>query len=46
MSEIEDSEYYKTVRPLLHVDKKEILNFLHVNKIKYFLDSSNSDKKH
>ena len=46
MSELEENEHYKTVRPLLHVDKNEILEFLHVNKIKHFLDSSNSDKKY
>ncbi len=46
MSEIEENEHYKTLRPLLHVDKKEILNFLHVNNIKHFLDSSNNDKKY
>jgi len=46
MSEIEQSEDYKTIRPLLHIDKNEILNFLHVNKIRHFLDSSNSDKKY
>ena len=46
MSEIEENEHYKTLRPLLHVDKNEILNFLHVHKIKHFLDSSNSDKKY
>ena len=46
MSEIEESKHYKTVRPLLHVDKNEILNVLYVNKIRHFLDSSNSDKKY
>ncbi len=46
MEEIESSENYKTLRPLLHVNKNEIENFLHVNKIKHFLDSSNSDKKY
>ena len=46
MSEIEENKHHKTLRPLLHVNKKEILNFLHVNSIKHFLDSSNSDKKY
>jgi len=46
MSEIEENEYYKTLRPLLNVDKNEISNFLNINKIKHFLDSSNSDKKY
>ncbi len=46
MSEIQDSGDYKTIRPLLEIDKKEIENFLKTNKIKHFLDSSNSDSKH
>jgi len=46
MNEIEDNENYKTIRPLLGISKKEISEFLHVNKIKHFLDSSNRDKKH
>lgn len=46
MNEIEDDLEYKTIRPLLHVNKNEITEFLHVNKIKHFLDSSNSDKKY
>ena len=46
MSEIEQGEDYKTIRPLLYTDKNEILNFLHVNKIEYFLDSSNTNSKY
>jgi len=46
MSEIENELEYKTIRPLLHVSKNEITEFLHVNKIKHFIDSSNSDKKY
>lgn len=46
MSEIEDNLTYKTLRPLLGVSKDEITEFLHVNKIKHFLDSSNSNKKY
>jgi len=32
---------YTIIRPLLHLDKKELLTFLHANKIKYFEDESN-----
>ena len=46
MSEIEENEKYKTLRPLLNTEKNEILEFLHVNKIKHFLDCSNDDEKH
>ena len=46
MSEIEDNETYKTIRPLLNGSKNEITNFLHVNKIKHFIDSSNKEQKH
>jgi tRNA(Ile)-lysidine synthase len=46
MSEIEDNKDHKILRPLLNIDKKEILHFLHINKIKHFLDSSNNDKKY
>ena len=46
MSEIEDHETYKTIRPLLSISKNEITNFLHVNKIKHFIDSSNKEQKH
>lgn len=46
MSEIEKHEEYTTIRPLLHVKKNAILEFLHVNQIKHFLDSSNNEKKY
>jgi len=46
MSEIEQSNGYKIIRPLLQVEKSEISEFLHVNKIKHFLDSSNQNKKY
>jgi len=46
MSEIEKKDEYTLVRPLLHVSKDEILRFLENNKIKHFIDSSNSDKKY
>jgi tRNA(Ile)-lysidine synthase len=46
MSEIEKKENYNILRPLLHVDKDKILEFLKINKIKYFQDISNSDTKY
>ena len=36
--------FYTLVRPLLHLDKKELLVFLNANKIKYFEDESNLDE--
>lgn len=35
---------YTLLRPLLHLDKQELLNFLNFNKIKYFEDESNNDE--
>ncbi len=46
MDKIEQNHNYKTLRPLLSTEKNEILKFLEINKIKYFLDSSNSDKNY
>ena len=37
---------YILYRPLLHVDKQELLEYLHVNEIKYFEDESNLDEKY
>ena len=37
---------YVLYRPLLHVDKQELLEYLHGNKIKYFEDASNLDEKY
>lgn len=36
---------YTLIRPLLHLDKKELLTYLHANKIQYFEDESNLDKE-
>ncbi|QOP45131.1 tRNA lysidine(34) synthetase TilS [Sulfurimonas paralvinellae] len=46
MSEIELREEYKLIRPLLHLDKTELLAYLDKNNIKYFIDASNSDEKY
>ncbi len=46
MSESEERENYQIIRPLLHVSKNEIEEFLGTNEIKHFLDKSNNDKKY
>lgn len=33
--------FYTLVRPLLHLEKKELLEFLNANNLKYFVDESN-----
>ncbi len=37
---------YTLLRPLLHLDKQELLHYLHDKGIKYFEDSTNSDEKY
>lgn len=37
---------YTLYRPLLHLDKQELLEYLHTHDIKYFEDESNSDEKY
>ena len=37
---------YTLYRPLLHVDKQELLEYLHVKGIQYFEDASNFDEKY
>ncbi|MCF6308954.1 MAG: tRNA lysidine(34) synthetase TilS [Sulfurimonas sp.] len=44
MKTIEPREYYKLIRPLLHVDKSELLKYLNKQTIKYFEDESNLDE--
>jgi len=46
MKPLEKRTSYTLVRPLLHLDKQELLEYLHTNKIKYFEDASNSDSKY
>jgi len=46
MREYEMREGYRLVRPLLHVDKQELITYLHTKKIEYFIDESNSDDKY
>jgi len=44
MKSIEKRDSYTLLRPLLHLDKKELLNFLELNHIKYYQDETNFDK--
>lgn len=37
-------EGYTLLRPLLHLDKQELLNYLHANRYHYFEDASNLDE--
>ena len=46
MSQIEDSENYKIIRPFLHISRKKIQEFLNLNKIKYFIDKSNNSNRY
>jgi len=43
MKELEERENYTLIRPLLHLDKSELLNYLKLHTIKYFEDESNLD---
>ena len=44
MQSIQNRDFYKLVRPLLHLDKKELLSYLHANEKEYFEDESNLDE--
>lgn len=46
ITKISDKKYYKLVRPLLYLDKEEILSYLKINNIKYVIDKSNSDESY
>ncbi|MEA1916565.1 MAG: tRNA lysidine(34) synthetase TilS [Campylobacterota bacterium] len=46
MREFEKRDGYAIVRPLLHVEKKELLEYLNSSNIKYFEDESNKDEKY
>ncbi|MCK9454926.1 MAG: tRNA lysidine(34) synthetase TilS [Sulfurimonas sp.] len=45
MQTIQNRGDYTLVRPLLHLDKKELLAYLHVNEKHYFEDESNLDEQ-
>jgi tRNA(Ile)-lysidine synthase len=46
MNSYEQKENYKIVRPLLHVDKSELLEYLKDKNVKYFEDESNSNESY
>ncbi|MDQ7044526.1 MAG: tRNA lysidine(34) synthetase TilS [Sulfurimonas sp.] len=46
MKELEQRDAYQLIRPLLHIDKPELLNYLRHNNIRYFEDVSNKDEKY
>lgn len=41
MQKIQTRKNYTLLRPLLHLDKTELLNYLHADKIHYFEDATN-----
>lgn len=44
MQSVDKRDFYTLLRPLLHLDKKELLTYLHANKKHYFEDESNFDE--
>ncbi|MEA3370928.1 MAG: tRNA lysidine(34) synthetase TilS [Campylobacterota bacterium] len=44
MQELQKRDNYTLARPLLHLDKQELLAFLETNRLKYFIDESNLDR--
>ncbi len=44
MKETTSRDNYTLLRPLLHLDKQELLSFLNTHNIKYFEDESNADE--
>jgi len=46
MQAVDKRSNYTLLRPLLHLDKQELLVYLSDNKIRYFEDSSNNDQKY
>ena len=46
MKAIDERESYRLLRPLLHLDKQELLEYLHRREKRYFIDKSNSDMKY
>ena len=44
MTKISQRENYNIIRPLLHLDKQELLVYLKTNQLKYFEDESNLDE--
>ena len=46
MKSFDKRQNYTLLRPLLHLDKQELLEYLNSKNIKYFIDESNSDEKY
>ena len=46
MKTIQQRENYKLIRPLLHLDKSELLKYLKNKQLKYFEDESNFDESY
>jgi tRNA(Ile)-lysidine synthase len=46
MEKWEEREFYKIYRPFYNISREEIIEYLHKNNIKYFVDKSNFDKKY
>ena len=46
MKAVEKRNHYKLIRPLLHLDKSELLHYLDRQKHHYFLDATNQDEKY
>ena len=46
MQEVEEREHYILIRPLLHVSKKTLQDYLQKRNIPYFNDASNDSLKH
>ncbi len=44
MKKVQKRKNYTLIRPLLHLDKKELLVYLHANEMQYFEDKSNLDE--
>jgi tRNA(Ile)-lysidine synthase len=46
MSEFENREKYRLLRPIIDISKNTLLNYLTKKEIKYFIDASNFDEKY
>lgn len=46
MKAYDKRQNYTLIRPLLHLDKQELLEYLYSKNIKYFIDESNADEKY
>lgn len=45
MRELQEKENYMLIRPLLDLDKQELIDYLKTNNIKYFEDETNQDQE-